>query len=210
MSRPRALSSARAQNTARAARHRHHKSLPGTSAGSGLDLRQQCPRLLEAGDEAHTPGKCQLDLELAAHQLLRELLLPTEQGEQVAFRHQGHGAVFDVLERKRIVFGCNCVLDSLAPKLARTVPAIGPAIDLRKLVGHLGAQPIQAENRAADGGSDTSSRVRPAERAGTDRAPALPASRRRRACRRPRCTRSRSSGREWTSSAGSRQQAPAR
>ena len=54
------------------------------------------------------------------------------------------------------------------------------------------------------------SRARPAERAGTDRAPGSPASKRHRAYRRPRCTTSRSSGREWTSSAGSRQPAPAR
>ena len=45
---------------------------------AGLDLRKQSLGLLEAGDEAHAPGERQLDLELAAHQLARQLLLPAQ------------------------------------------------------------------------------------------------------------------------------------
>ena len=127
-----------------------------TFAGSCLDLRQQLPRLLEAGNETNAPGKGQFDLELGAHQLLRELLLPTEQGEQVALHHQGHGAVFDVLERQRIVFGGNCVLNSLAPKFARryTSDRRGGRFPEPGRASWRAADP--RETHAADDDSDTS------------------------------------------------------
>ncbi len=109
---------------------------------SGLDLRDENIRLLEAGDEAHAPGEGQLDLELAAHQLLRQLLLPAQEREQIAFDHHRHGAVLDKLDGQWEVAGGDGVMDRFAPHLACRVPAIGAAMQLIDLLALLGAQPV--------------------------------------------------------------------
>ncbi len=142
MSLPRALSSAESAEYRARSTASPPQIAAGVFVGAGLDLRQQDFGLLEAGDEAHAPGEGELDLELGAHELLRQLLLPAQQRQEVAFGHHGHRAVLDELDGPWEVLGGDRVVDRFAPHLARGVPAIGAAIEVGDLLGLLGAQPI--------------------------------------------------------------------
>src|SRR5712691_4406252 len=107
-----------------------------------LQLMQQLQRLFKAHCKSQSPRDRKPDLRLTSDHFRRQLTLPSEQGEEIAFLDQAHGAILDEAQRPVGIAPKYRVLHCVSPQLLRAIPSSRPLMQPRNFNAVLGLQPV--------------------------------------------------------------------